>query len=393
MSSHLLDKCDTEFRAPGDIVAYWQDAQKIDPRFLEFRTAGEWWETLANLQIVLLVTREYEHLILALGTNRDLEPDVSFIRLPHPSGVAVDIENQSIYVASTRNPNQIFDFMPISSLMPRLDMNVTSLEKKPLVPVRTRLFPGCLYLHDLAIIDQNLYANSVGQNAVVRLDRSGFHERVWWPKCIETSDGPIFGRNHLQLNSIAAGETLRESFFSSSTAEITNLCPGDPSFPVDKQGVIFSGQSREPVVRGLTRPHSARLFGGKLWIDNSGYGEVGSVEGEYFHPVTRLSGWTRGLCCCENTIFVGTSRVLPRFRGYAPGLDLNTSICGVHAVDARSGRTVGSIIWPDGTQIFAVDWFPRKFADGFPFRAQEIAGEKHVKDLFYAFQMSVFEEG
>ena len=37
--------------------------------------------------------------------------------------------------------------------------------------------------------------------------------------------------------------------------------PGQPHFPVDGRGVIFSGATREPVARGLTRPHSARLSG------------------------------------------------------------------------------------------------------------------------------------
>ena len=59
-------------------------------------------------------------------------------------------------------------------------------------------------MHDLAIIGTELHANAVGQNAIARLNSQGEYERVWWPACIDTPDGPIFGQNHIQLNSIAA---------------------------------------------------------------------------------------------------------------------------------------------------------------------------------------------
>ena len=77
---------------------------------------------------------------------------------------------------------------------------------------------------------------------------------------------------------------------------ISNRRPGHKNFPVDKRGVIFSGKSKEVYAGGLTRPHSARLFQNKVWVDNSGYGELGYAEQNQFKPVIRLPGWTRGLC-------------------------------------------------------------------------------------------------
>src|SRR5204863_6287126 len=135
--------------------------------------------------------------------------------------------------------------------------------------------PGCLYLHDLALVGGELYGNAVGQNAVVRLSPEGRYERVWWPRSIERAGRPDFRRNYLQLNSIAAGRDLAGSFFSASAEAPSPRRPGQRHFPVDRRGVIFSGATREPVARGLTRPHSARLWQGALWVDNSGYGEVG----------------------------------------------------------------------------------------------------------------------
>ncbi|MBN3876279.1 MULTISPECIES: hypothetical protein [unclassified Nostoc] len=56
-----------------------------------------------------------------------------------------------------------------------------SIVLRPLVPVRSCFFPGCLYIHDLALIGGALYANTVGENVVVRLDDDGCSHRVWWP--------------------------------------------------------------------------------------------------------------------------------------------------------------------------------------------------------------------
>jgi hypothetical protein len=202
------------------------------------------------------------------------------------------------------NPNQVFDLMPLQGLMSRLDVEEIA-RKNTAVPVRMQ-FRRVAYTFMISPWLEMNYANSVGQNAVVRLSSSG-GRRVWWPKCVESQDGPVFGQNHLQLNSIAAGGTLETSFFSASTDEITHERPGDPTFPVDRRGVIFSGASREAIARGLTRPHSARLWENRIWVDNSGYGEVGFIEGEKFRAVSRLPGWTRGLCFVRDVMFVGTS--------------------------------------------------------------------------------------
>ena len=375
-----------EFRDPAEIIAYWQDLHRMDPRLLEHETHGQWWEILRHCGITLLITREYEHFVLALCTDVNAGPQISVMRVPHPSGLTIDRSHETVYVVSTRNPNQIYDLMPLQALMPRLDVQEIALDGRPLIPVRTRFMPGCFYLHDLAIINGELYANSVGQNAVIKLTSPGHCERIWWPKCIETPDGPIFGQNHLQLNSIAAGESLEASFFSASTDQVTALRPGDPDFPVDRRGVIFSGASRGAVVRGLTRPHSARLHKGRLWVDNSGYGEVGFVEDGAFRPIVRLPGWTRGLCFYGNTMFVGTSRVLPRFRQYAPGLDIDASQCGLYALDVESGEILGSITWPFGTQVFAIEWVPTSFTKGFPFRLPGHPMGSSERLLFYAFE-------
>ena len=381
-------RADRAWRHPAQVVGCWDGGAQSDPALLRYRATGSWWECLESAGVTLLVTREYEHLVIALSVVRG-RPLVSYLPLPHPSGLAVDRRNNVVHVASTRNPNQIYDLAPVSETLPRFDMH-RSVRLQPdqqrirstLMPVQARMFPGSLYMHDLAFVGTRLYANAVGHNAVVRIGDNGF-EYAWWPRCVETRKGVLIQQNHLQLNSIAAGASLRSSYFSASTDRVSRLRPGDPKFPVDRRGVVFSGATREPIAVGLTRPHSARLRGGRVWLLNSGYGEYGYIESGSFHSVSTLPGWTRGLCFHRRIAFIGTSRVLRRFRQYAPGLRVDRARCGVHAVDADSGRVVGSLTWPGGNQIFAIDWVPRRAAEKLPF---EMGAAAPPLSLFYAYR-------
>jgi len=372
-----------ELRDPQQIVAQWQPASEVDPALLRYEARGKFWEALGSLGRAVLVTREYEHLVIALALV-DGRPRVSFLRLPHPNCVAVHPDGARVCIASTRNPNVVFDFSPSSRRLERDGPSVPAGPAGPLVPVQARYLPGALYVHDLAFIGRQLHANAVALNAVVAIEEYGGFRPVWWPHSIDGPRGPRFGRNYLQLNSIAAGRTIRESYFSASAGAPSARRPGHLNFPVDRRGVIFSGRTRDVVATGLTRPHSARLHRSRLWVDNSGYGEVGVIEDGRFEAVARLPGWTRGLLVDRGMVFVGTSRVIPRFRHYAPGVDPATSVTGVHALDAATGRLLGSLVWPMGNQIFAVEALRGMDTCGFPHALGEGGRRRWRHDVFFA---------
>jgi uncharacterized protein (TIGR03032 family) len=373
-----------EWRDPAQVISHWQGAGAVDPRLLRYRADGEWWDLLASLGVTVLVTREYEHLVVALRADGG-RPALSYLPMPHPSGLAVDAERQSVYVASTRNPNQVYELAPVSGRLPRGDVAASASGERVLVPVGSRFYPGSLYLHDLALIGGELHGNAVGQNAVVRLCERGQSAPVWWPRCVDGEGGPTLSLNHIQLNSIAAGPDLASSYFTASCDIVGSRRPGHRNFAVDRRGVVFSGASREPIARGLTRPHSARRHQGRLWVDDSGYGELVVIEAGRPTTVARLPGWTRGLCLVGDVALVGTSRVIPRFRRYAPGLDVEGSVCAVHAVHLPSGKVLGSLRWPYGNQIFAIELISQESASGLPFPVGRARQRARERDLFYAF--------
>ena len=368
-----------EWRDPADVMSNWKESADMDPKLLSSKVSGKWWETLKSCGITLFVTREYEHLVLAIACG-SVGPQVSYLRIPHPSGLVIDRKRRSLYIASTRNPNQVYTFKPAFYAD-------TSKSKPVFMPVSAHFYPGCLYMHDLALINGCLYANAVGRNTIVRLYGDGSFKNAWWPQCIEKKGRPVEKLNYIQLNSIAAGTSLKCSYFSASAENISKLRPGHKDFPVDKRGVIFSGSTRETVVRGLTRPHSLRWYKDKLWVDNSGYGEFGLADPKSgkFIALHRFPGWTRGLCFCKNIAFVGVSRVIPKFYKYAPGLDVKNNLCGIFAVDMEKGNILGSLIWPAGNQIFALDWIDSRVSSGLPFRCKKMPKEK-INRIFYSYK-------
>jgi uncharacterized protein (TIGR03032 family) len=377
-----FDAQGAEWRDPLQIVGQWAGAAPAGDE-LAARASGEWWERLARDRVTLIVSREYEHLLLAIGA--ETRPRLTYLRLPHPSGVAFDAAAGRLFVASTRNPNQLYELRPVAGLLDRADLEAPPpAAARPLVPARTWYLPGCSYLHDLALVGGRLHANAVGQNAVVAIE-DGAARPVWWPLSVDRGGAPRSDRNYLQLNSIAAGPDLAASFFSASGERPGRYRPGDPRYPVDRRGVVYSGRTREPVVRGLTRPHSARLHEGRVWVANSGYGELGVGEDGRLRTVARLPGWTRGLAFTADTAYVATSRVIPRFRQYAPGLDVERSRCGIHAVDLRTGRIAGSLWFPAGNQIFAIEPVPSAWTSGFPFHRR--ARPAALRSLFYAYDL------
>ena len=55
----------------------------------------------------------------------------------------------------------------------------------------------------------------------------------------------------------------------------------------------------------------------------------------------------------------------------------------MHAIDADSGRVLGSLTWPDGNQLFAIDWIPRRVAATLPF---VMGAAAPPLSLFYAYR-------
>ena len=137
------------------------------------------------------------------------------------------------------------------------------------------------------------------------------------------------------------------------------------NFPVDRRGVDLLG--RDPRGR-RARPHAAALgpaaprsaVGGQQRLRRGRRGRATAAS-------RRSRGCPAGRAASASTATSRSSARRASCRAssqYAPGLDLARSVCGVHAVDVRTRRACsGSLTWPAGNQIFAVERVPRPLRD------------------------------
>jgi uncharacterized protein (TIGR03032 family) len=109
-------------------------------------------------------------------------------------------------------------------------------------------------------------------------------------------------------------------------------------------GVLLDVPSGAMVARQLSMPHSPRWHGGRLWVLESGKGEVGVVDlaSGRVETVAQLPGFTRGLAFAGPYAFVGLSQVRESnvFGGLPLSARLQEKRCGVWVMDVRTGGVV-----------------------------------------------------
>ena len=113
-------------------------------------------------------------------------------------------------------------------------------------------------------------------------------------------------------------------------------------------GIVIDVQGNEVAARGFSMPHSPRIHDGRLWLLNSGTGELGRVDLKTgkFEPVCFCPGYLRGLAFAGRFALVGLSK--PRENRTFTGLPLDERLkakggearCAIQVVDLKSGDIV-----------------------------------------------------
>jgi uncharacterized protein (TIGR03032 family) len=109
-------------------------------------------------------------------------------------------------------------------------------------------------------------------------------------------------------------------------------------------GCLLDVPSGAVVARGLSMPHSPRLHDDRLWLLESGTGQLVLVDPATGRRerVAELPGFTRGLTLSGQYAFVGLSKI--RKTSAMDGVPLaerrEQLKCGVAVVDLRSGQVI-----------------------------------------------------
>ena len=207
---------------------------------------------------------------------------------------------------------------------------------------------GKIDIHDIGMGDTSQFGSGAGIapvfvssafNCLATVSEKASFEVLWRPPFITSKDGG----DRCHLNGLAMDGTRAAYVTMTSQSDETSGWRDDRR----KGGIIMDLESNEPVVTGLSMPHSPRLYDGKLWILNSGLGELCIVEPDTgtLTAVASCPGFARGLAFIGRYAVIGISR--PRRNEIFEGLELDDRleknsikpICGLQVVDIDTGQT------------------------------------------------------
>jgi uncharacterized protein (TIGR03032 family) len=203
---------------------------------------------------------------------------------------------------------------------------------------------GDLDIHDVAFgaNDRPVFVNTRFSCLATASDGYSFRP-LWWPKFISR----LAPEDRCHLNGMAAQDGHPRYV---TAVAVSDVADGWRDRRADG-GVLVDVESNEILLSGLSMPHSPRLHQGRLWLLNSGAGELGHVDlaARRFMPIAFCPGYARGLVFAGELAFVGLS--LARENRTFRGLPLDGALqakgadprCGIITVDIRTGDTVGWI--------------------------------------------------
>lgn len=211
--------------------------------------------------------------------------------------------------------------------------------------------------HDLAWCGNRLWLVNTLFNGLVTIEGNWSFVPQWQPPFI--SGWELGDRCH--LNGLAIAED------GSAPAYVTVLGETDTENGWREHkasgGCLIHVPSGETVLRGLSMPHSPRLYQGQLYLLDSGHGtliRLDPISGER-STVAALPGFTRGLDCFAGHAFVGLSQI--RETAVFGGLPIEERQqelrCGMAIVDLSQNAVVGILWFATGMEeVFSVVVLP-----------------------------------
>jgi len=304
--------------------------------------------TQANASLVVS-TYQAGKLILLRANNESL--NTHFVNLPKPMGVA--FQNGRLSVGSGAN---VIDYFNMANVGAKVEP--VNTHDGAFLPRRTHV-TGDIDIHEMDFDNDNeLWIVNTKMSCLCTLDINHSIVPRWRPPFISGYD--LTDRCHLNGLAMRDGEPKYVSALGTSDKPAgwrENKAFG---------GMIMDIDSNEIITEGLSMPHSPRWYRDKLWVLESGAGQLITVDEKTGEKtvVAQVPGFCRGIDFIERYAIIGLSEV--RETAVFAGLPLTEREqdrkCGVWIVDIESGDTVGYLVFSGGVQeIFSVQLVPWKY--------------------------------
>jgi uncharacterized protein (TIGR03032 family) len=218
-------------------------------------------------------------------------------------------------------------------------------------------FTGEIQGHEMAWIGNDLWVVNTLFSCLCTLDQQHSFVPRWRPKFISA----LAAEDRCHLNGLAVdGGKPR---FATALGETNS--PAAWRQNKSTGGCLIDIAADDVIVRGLSMPHSPRVHHGRVFLLNSGEGQLVEVDPATGRVTTiaELPGYARGLAIHQGLAFVGLSRI--RERSTFGGLPLedrrNELKCGVAIVELATGNVVSTFEFCSGVEeLFDVQVIPAK---------------------------------
>ncbi len=312
-------------------------------REVRFQATGSFVQVLEWLQCSLLVSTYQAGKVLCLGTHQG-ELKLSFLSFDRAMGLAVS--PQQIAIGTRR---QIHFLQASHEIARRVE---PAGEHDGCWAMRRSFYTGNIHGHDLAWGKEGLWiANTLFSTLCTLQDAYNFVPR-WRPKFVSQ----LIDQDRCHLNGLAMDEG--EPAYVTVLAESDEPAGWRPTKATS--GCVIDVKSDEVILRGLSMPHSPRVYQRKLYALDSGRGGLISIDREtgQAETIEQVPGYTRGLAFNGQFAFVGLSKIRETniFGGLPISAHPESLRCGIAVIDLHSGKTVATFQFHSGVEeIFAVE--------------------------------------
>ncbi len=306
---------------------------------------------LLNQANASLVVSTYQAGKLILLRSQGESLNTHFVSLPKPMGVAFDKGRLS--VGSGAN---VIDYFNMANVGPKVEPANT--HDSAFLPRRTHI-TGDIDIHEMGFDDQDeLWIVNTKMSCLCTIDINHSIVPRWRPPFITGYD--LTDRCH--LNGLAMRDGKPRYVSALGTSDEPAGWRANKAFG----GMIMDIESNEMIAEGLSMPHSPRWYRNKLWVLESGAGQLVTIDEKTGEKtvIAEVPGFCRGFDFIERYALIGLSEV--RETAVFAGLPLTEREqdrkCGVWIVDIETGQTVGFLVFSGGVQeIFSVQIVPWKY--------------------------------
>ena len=220
---------------------------------------------------------------------------------------------------------------------------------------RSSHFTGEIQVHELAWGLDGLWLVNTAFGCLCTLDdRHSFVPR-WRPPFLSA----LAAEDRCHLNGLAMADGQPRYVTALSETDTPQGWRPDKAH----SGCLIEVASGRTVTRGFAMPHSPRVHAGRVWMLNSGGGQLVEVDpaGGAVRTVAELPGYLRGLALYDGYAFVGLSKIRETSTfGGMPIAERRPDLkCGVGVVDLGTGRLVAHLEFVTGVEeIFDVQVLP-----------------------------------